>query len=165
MRHLLIEPELALTDYRWHGCTPLFVRILSLFSYRRCVTVDRNRQQLQIDTRWLWFLRSSRSVAFARIERLVCEAQALPTGFPLWRAFVMERPLVETDVAFYFVALKMRDSGDEIPLFTVIESLPADGDGLQVLAGDADEPRIGDEGVTHLIAQLQTYLGLNKDRR
>jgi hypothetical protein len=160
----LIEPELVLTDYRWHGCTPLFVRILWLFSYRRCVTVDRNRALVEIETRWLWFLRSSRSVAFARIERLVCEAQSLPTGFPLWRAFALDRPLIETEVAFYCLALKMRDSGDEIPLFTVLESLPTDGGSLERLAGDTSGPRIGDEGTTRLMAQLQDYLGLKKGR-
>ena len=162
MRHLLIEPELTLTDYRWHGCTPLFVRILWLHSYRRCVTVDRNRGEVVIDTRWLWFLRTTRSVAFARIERLVCSAQALPTGFALWRAFAMERPIVDTEVAFYFVALKTRDSAEEIPLFTVVESLPGDDSGIERLAGDACGPRIGDEGSTRLMAQLRDYLGLNK---
>ena len=165
MRHLLIEPEVELTDYRWHGCTPLAVRILWLFSYRRCVTVDRRRGHVCIDTRRFWFFSKAQIVDAGRVTRIVCQAQALPTGFPLWRLFAVDRSMVNSDVAFYYVALRLRDSSDEVPLFTVIESLPATVGPLTRLTGGSDGNRIGDEGATRLLTQLRDYLGLAKRRQ
>ena len=164
MHHLLIEPELKLTDYSWHGCTPLAVRILWLFSYRRCVTVDRRVGQVRIETRRFWFASSTRTFKTDKVAGIVCRAQALPTGFPLWRALALDRPLVDTDVAFYYVALRLRDSADEVPLFTVVESLPVADGPLTRLTGESDGDRIGDEGTTRLLSQLREYLGLAKGR-
>ena len=164
MRHLLIEPELELTEYRWHGCTPLTVRILWLFSYRRCVTVDRRVGQVRIDTRRFWFFSSTQIVDAKNVARIVCRAQAVPTGFPLWRVFAA-RSMVNSDVAFYCVALRLRDSTEEVPLFTVIESLPVTDGVLTRLTGASDGDRIGDEGATRLVAQLRDYLGLTQERQ
>jgi hypothetical protein len=162
LHHLLIEPEIELTDYRWQGCTPLPVRILWLFSYRRTVTIDRRLGAVRIETRRFWILSSTHIINTDRVAGLVCRAQALPTGFPLWRVFTLERSLVDADVAFYFVALRLRDSGDEVPLFTVIESLPTQDGPLTRLTGVSDDNRIGDEGTTRLLKQLGDYLGLTK---
>lgn len=165
MRHLLIEPELKLTDYSWHGCTPLAVRMLWLFSYRRCVTVDRRVGQVRIETRRFWFASSTRILRTDQVAGIACRAQALPTGFPLWRIFAQGRPMLDTDVAFYFVALRLRDSADEVPLFTVLESLPVEDGPFTQLTGDSDGDRIGDEGATRLLTQLREYLGLAKGRQ
>jgi hypothetical protein len=165
LRHLLIEPELALTEHRWHGCTPLALRVLSLFSYRRCVTVDRVRREVRIATRRFWFFSHIRKVRLDEVERLVCRAQAMPTGFPLWRVFsIGGGPMVDSDIAFYYFALRLRQSSEEVPLFTVLESLPVEDDWMTRVTGESDGDRIGDEGATHLLDQLREYLGLEKGR-
>lgn len=164
LRHLLIEPELEMTDDRWHGCTPLALRILWLLSYRRCVTVDRAAGQVRIDTRRFWFVASTRIIRVDSVARVVCSAQAMPTGLQPWRLFT-SRSMVDADVAFYYVALVLRDGREEIPLFTLIESLPAEDGVLTRLSGDSDGNRIGDEGATRLVTQLQDYLGLARVRR
>jgi len=158
VHHLLIEPELQESENRWIGTTPLFVRVLWLFSYRRSVTVDRRSRQVRIDTRRFWLAESTRIVPLARIERLVCEAQALPTGFSLWRFFITAGSGLSTDLAMYYVALRLRDDAEEVPLFTLIESLPGDGGALERLAGVDDDDRIGDEGTTRFLAELRQYL-------
>ena len=165
MHHLLIEPEIELTDYRWQGSTPLAARILWLFSYRRTVTIDRRLGHVRIETRRFWILSSTQIINIDRVARLMCRAQALPTGFPLWRLFASDGSMIDTDVAFYCVALRLRDSGDEVPLFTVIESLPVRDGLLTRLTGTSDDNRIGDEGTTRLLEQLRDYLGLAKGRQ
>jgi hypothetical protein len=164
LRHLLIEPEIKLTDYRWEGSTPLSVRLLWFFSYRRTVTVDRRLGVVRIETRRFWVLSSTQIINTDRVARLVCHAQAMPTGFPFWRVFATDRAMVNTDIAFYFVALRLRDSADEVPLFTVIESLPVKDGPMTGLAGESDGNRIGDEGATRLLTQLRDYLGLGQGR-
>jgi hypothetical protein len=160
VRHLLIEPELRQSEDRWTATTPLIARALWLFSYRRRVTIDRRRGQLRIDTWRFWLAASTRVVPIARIERIVCEAQALPTGFSLLRFFYGPGLGFSTDLAMYYIALRLRDDGTELPLFTLIESQPADDGVLARLTGAADETRTGDEGVARFLTELHTCLGL-----
>jgi len=162
--HLLIEPELARSEHRLTATTPLFVRALYLFSYRRLVTIDRRLEHVRIDTRRFWLAENTRIVALASIERVVCEAQALPTGFSLWRFFYSQDSGLSTDLAMFYIALRLRDARGEVPLFTLIESQPGDGTLLERLAGDADDVRVGDEGVTRFLAELNDALGLPRRR-
>ena len=164
LRHLLNEPELELTDDRWHGCTPLAARALWLFSYRRCVTVSRSAGLVRIDTRRFWVMTSTRTIRIEDIARIVCRAQGLPTVWRPWYALA-GGSMVDSDVALYYVALSLRRTEEEVPLFTLLESLPMPDGVVTKLTGGSDGDRVGDEGVARLVTQLHDYLGLPIGRR
>lgn len=169
MSHLLIRPDTARSERKWHGCTPRIARALSLYSWRRCVTVDRGLRHVLIETSWLWFGRHTRVVSFDRIARVVCRAQALPTGFSIRRFFSNRDSGVLAEVAFFFIALELKDSTEEVPLCTLLESVPRERGPLRRLLaavdGSDDGPaRIGDEGMSAVMHELREYLGLIRRR-
>jgi hypothetical protein len=157
MDPLRLTPKLDVTADRVSGCTPWLARLLWLFSYGRCVAVDRRARHVRIVTRRLWAWRSERVVRFEHIGRIVYRAQALPS-FSLWRFFMSDSA---TDCAFFLISLALKDRGDELPLFMIWEEQPHKTGWLDRLAGaGADETRIGDEAATSIVALLREYIGV-----
>jgi len=155
----MIAPQLLVTADRIHGCTPWLVRLLSLFSFGRCVTVDRRRQHVIITMQVLWW-RRTRVVPREGILRIAYRAQAIPVFAP-WRYLSLEES-GHSDSALFFICLELTDRS-ELPLFTVWERQPRDPDWLDRLAGmPVSAPRIGDEEAGRIVGLLQEYLGLTE---
>jgi hypothetical protein len=157
MDTLRLMPKLAVTPDRVSGCTPWLARLLWLFSYARCVAVDRRARQVRIMTRRVWVWRSERVVSFEHIGRIVFRAQALPS-FSLWR-YLWSGP-DDSDSAFFLISLALKDR-DELPLFMVWEEQPHKIGWLDQLAGGStDESPIGDEAAVSIVTLLREYIGV-----
>lgn len=156
MDSLRLTPKLLVTPDRLSGCTPWLAQLLWLFSYARCVSVDRHRRQVRIVTRRLWIWSSERVVSFDEIGRIVFRAQAVPS-LSLWRFLLSNSSSAES--AFFLISLALK-SENELPLFMVWEEQPRGSGWLERLAGaPADEARIGDEAASAIVALLREYIG------
>lgn len=156
MDSLRLTPKLLVTPDRLSGCTPWVAQLLWLFSYARCVSVDRQRRQVRIVTRRLWIWSSERVVSFDEIGRIVFRAQAVPS-LSLWRSLLSTSSCAES--AFFLISLALK-SENELPLFMVWEEQPHKSGWLERLAGaGTDEARIGDEAASAIVTLLREYIG------
>ncbi len=158
MNHLYLAPNFKVSADHLHGCTPWLVRLLWLFSYRRCVTIYRPLSLLKIATcRW-WLWRKIRHVRFDQVSRIVYRAQAIPS-LSVWRYLSLAESDT-SDSALFMISLALKD-GEELPLFTVWEQQPWPSDWLDNLAGDrVAAPEIGDEAAGSVVELLRRYLGV-----
>jgi hypothetical protein len=160
---LRIAPNIEVKPDHIHGCTAFPAQLLVLFAYRRCVTVDRQRQQVLVRTRWFWFWHSSRSIPFDRVSRIIYRAQGLPS-------LSLARYLMSSDVcdsAFFLISIAVKDAvkdrhaHDELTLFTVWEQQPRERDWIDKLAGVRSNPdSLGDECAGAIVDLLREYLGV-----
>jgi hypothetical protein len=161
---LRLQTRLEVTADRLRGCTPWAARLLWLCSFEQCVTIDRRARSVTVETRRLWVRRSRRSIPFEAVARIVYRAQAIPGLSPsrllLWLLWWGDPG--EADSAFFFVSLALRDTLEELPLFTVWESQPRPTDWLDRLAGGPEpDPRLlGDESAGSIVDLLHRYLGV-----
>ena len=153
----MLVPKLNVTPDRIQGCAPLLVRMLTLFSFSRCVAVNRRLRHVIIESRHLWLWRRTRVVSFDRIARIEYRAQAVPALSP-WRYLSLSES-GHSDSALFFISLVLENDGGEFLLFTVWERQPRERDWLDRLAGVPREaPRIGDESAGRIVALLRDYL-------
>lgn len=158
MNHLFLAPKLEISPDRLHGCTPWLMRLLWLFSYRRCVTVSRRLSHLIISTRRLWLWHKTRLIRFDQVSRIVYRAQEIPT-LNFWRYLSFDDSEI-SDSALFMISLALKD-GTEEPLFTVWEQEPLPGDWLDALAGEpATAAEIGDEAAGTVVELLRRYMGV-----
>jgi hypothetical protein len=162
---LRVAPNIEVESDRVHGCTPWAAQLLVLFSYSRCVTINRRQQQVLVTTRWFWFWVSARRIPFDRVSRIIYRAQGLPSFSP-WR-YLFQPTADLSDSAFFLISIAIkaaasdRRSTDELTLFTVWEQQPRDADWLDKLAGLQQNPyRIGDECSGAIVDILHEYLGV-----
>jgi hypothetical protein len=158
MNHLYLAPRFEVSAGRLHGCTPWFARLLWLFSYCRCLTVNRRLSRLTISTRRLWLWRTIRRIRFDEVSRIVYRAQALPSLNPL--RYLSFDDSDASDSAFFLISLALKDSAEELPLFTVWEQQPHADDWLDDLAGNHAVPEIGDEAAGTVVRLLHEYIGV-----
>lgn len=157
MNHLYLAPSFEVTAHRLHGCTPWLARLLWLLSYCRCVTVDRRLGRMTIATRRLWLWRTVRRIRLDQVSRIVYRAQALPSLNPL--RYLSFNDSDASDSAFFLISLALKDSADELPLFTIWEQQPRDADWLDELAGLRAVPEVGDEAAGRVVELLHKYIG------
>ena len=159
MNHLSVAPHFELSTERLHGCTPWLARILWLFSYCRCVTVSRSLSQLVIRTRWLWVWRQIRIIRFEQVSRIIFRAQAIPT-LDFWR-YLSLGSAPTSDSALFLISLALKGSTEELPLFTIWEQQPDEGDALDDPAADpVQAAEIGDEVAGRVVTLLSKYIGV-----
>ncbi len=77
---LSIAPAVRETRGQLRARTNLLWQLLSLFSYRREVVVDRKSRYVSIATRRLWFLADDRAIPFRSIERIDYGFKSMPTS-------------------------------------------------------------------------------------
>jgi hypothetical protein len=158
MNHLYLAPRFEVSADGLHGCTPWPVRLLSLFSFCRCVTVSRRLNHVIIATRWLWLWHRSRLIRFDQVSRIIYRAQAIPS-LNFWRYLSLDDSAM-SDSALFMISLSLKHSEEELPLFTVWEEQPTgESDWLDELAGDrAQTPEVGDEAAESVVETLQKFL-------
>ena len=155
----MLVPLLEVTDERIHGCAPRLVRMLTLFSFSRCVAVNRRLRHVIVETRRLWWLRTRKVVDFQQIEHIVYRAQLMP-AFNLRLSSAGERPS-GSQSAVFFIGLALKETSDEVHLFTVWERQPGSATLVDILAGvQRDDARVGDEASVRIVTLLQEYLGV-----
>jgi hypothetical protein len=155
----LLVPVLNVTADRIQGCAPWLVRMLTLFSFSRCVAVDRRLRHVIVETRHLWWWRRTHLVGFDRIERIVYRAQLMPS-FSL-RFTSSEQEPSGRQAAVFFIGLALRDARQELHLFTVWERQPGSPGLLESLAGMRHEStQVGDEASVRIATLLHEYLGV-----
>jgi hypothetical protein len=166
MTLLRIAPNIEVGSDRVHGCTPWVARLLVLFFYSRCVTINRRSQQVHIATRWFWFWRSERTIPFTRVSRIIYRAQALPSASP-FRYLSLLGNSDTSDSAFFLIAIAIkaaaedRRSTDELTLFSVWEQQPRESDWVDRLAGiNQDSRSTGDECSGAIVDIVHEYLGV-----
>lgn len=159
---LRVAPNIEVKPDHIHGCTAFAAQLLVLFTYRRCVTVDRHRQQVLVTTRWFWFWHSSQSIPFDRVSHIIYRAQGLPSLSPA-------RYLTSSDVcdsAFFLISIAVKDAAEdrhaheELTLFTVWEQQPRERDWIDKLAGIRSNASLGDECAGAIVDLLREYLGV-----
>lgn len=120
---LSIAPDVSIDDLdRLVARSALLVRLLTLFSYVRTVTVDHKRRVAHLETRFFWVLTSKRAIRFDEISHLSYAYSSLPTSFG-WMG-------VNDRVEDFRVGFVMHD-GSEQHLFT----FAGEGQGATGLAG------------------------------
>jgi len=154
MDTLRLTPKLLVTPDRVSGCTPWLAQLLWLFSYARCVSVDRRSRQVRIVTRRLWVWSSERTVSFDHVGRILFRAQAVPS-LSLFRLLLSAS---SAESAFFLISLGLKNE-NELPLFMVWEEQPRESGWLDRLAGAGDEARIGDEAASSIVTLLREYIG------
>jgi hypothetical protein len=143
MNALRLVPVVTAEGNHLRGQTARFARLLWLFSYVRSVDVDRNRRRITVRTTWLWVFHREQVVGFDQVQRIVCQAQGLPS-----------------ESALFLISLAL-EGGDELSLFTVWEQQPRERDWLDELAGEPrSDLRVGDEAAVSIIDLLREYLGV-----
>jgi len=151
-----LAPRFSVTADRLHGCTNWVARLLTLFSYGRCVSVNKRLRHLIVSTQRLWILHDVRVINFDRISRIVYRAQALPSLAP-WR-YWEDAPT--SGWAFFVVGLALKDEPAEVQLFTLWQAQPHRPDLLDRLAGETDSDHYtGDEAACSLINTLMQLTG------
>ena len=158
MNHFYLAPKFEVSAHRLHGCTHWFARLLWLFSYCRCVTVERRLSRLTISTRRLWLWRRNRRIRFDQVSRIVYRAQGIPT-LNVFR-YLSFANSDTSDSALFLISLALKDRGEELPLFTIWEAQPHDRDWLDRLAGNPALPEVGDEAAGTVVELLQEYIGV-----
>ena len=159
---LSITPNVEVQADSVHACTSRLARLVWLFSYSHCVTVQRHLERVVISTRWLWLWQRVRVVPFERISRIIYRAQTLPS-LAFWR-YLSLADSGASESAFFLISIALKresNSNDwtEVPLFTVWEELPRERDWLDRLAGAPDdEGLIGDESPRAIVEILREYL-------
>ncbi len=79
---LSIAPDVSIDDLdRLIATSAMLVQLLTLFSYARAVTVDRQRRVISVETRFLWFARTTKTLRFDEVSHLSYEYSSLPTSF------------------------------------------------------------------------------------
>jgi len=156
-----IAPNVEVQTDSVHACTPWLARWLWLFSYCRCVTVQRHLERVVISTRRFWFWQRVRVVSFDNISRIIYRAQTLPS-LAFWRYLSLDDSAA-SDSAFFLISLALKSDSNgysaELPLFTVWEDLPRERDWLDKLAGVPDnDGLIGDESPRAIVEILRVYL-------
>ena len=163
-RNCLLVPKLDVSADRIQGCAPLLVRILTLFSFSRCVAVNRRLRHVIVETRHLWWLRRTRLVDFDRIERIVYRAQLMPS-FDLLPISSEVNSQNRQQSAVFFIGLALKHAGEEVHLFTVWERQPGSPSVLDSLAGvPRGASRVGDEASVRIVTLLREYLGVSVSR-
>ena len=163
MDFLRVAPKIEVNSDQVHGCTAALARLLVLFAYVRCVTVDRHRQQIKVTTWWFWLWKVERVIPFERVGRIIYRAQGLPSLSPA-------RYLRTTDVcdsAFFLISIAIKASADdrhpreELTLFSVWEQQPRRLDWIDRFAGvRTNHTRVGDETAGAIVDVLREYLGV-----
>jgi hypothetical protein len=157
MELLRLAPSIDIGKGRLEACTSGFAQLLWLYSYCRCISIDRERRQIAIRTRRLWCWRRLRVVGFDQVSRILYRAQGLPALSP-WRLL---SPDANADSAVFFVSLALKHERHELPLFVVWQQQPRPADWLDRLAGGAPPAAaIGDEAAGQVVALLHEYLGV-----
>ena len=133
--------------------------MLTLFSFSRCVSVNRRLRHVIVETRHFWWWRRTHVVGFNRIERIVYRAQLMPS-FSL-RLISSGAKVNERQSAVFFIGLALKDASRELHLFTVWERQPGSPGLLDSLAGErCDNTRVGDEESVRIVTLLREYLGV-----
>lgn len=144
-------PNLDVTDDRIRGCVPLWLRTVTLFSFDRCVEVNRGLRRVTVQTQHLWLWRRSRTVSFDQVTRIVYRATLMP-GFT--------QQFFDGEWAVFFIGLALQGTHDELQLFSVWESQPQAPDALDALRGVRKGIRVGDEEGARIVTLLREYLGV-----
>jgi len=159
MPALALTPRFLISADRMHGCTPWLARLFTLFSYGRCVSINKNLKHLVVATRKFWISQDVRIINFDRISHIVYRAQSLPSLAP-WR-YLADADAYRSGWAFFIVALALKDDDQEVQLFTIWQAPPRESDLLDRLAGDSDlDQDVGDEAATRLIESLSSMTGV-----
>ncbi len=65
-----MTPKVWLEDKTLNSRTSLIHQIICLFSYLRTVEVDGKLRRIDISTRWLWWIKSEKTIPFDRIDTI-----------------------------------------------------------------------------------------------
>jgi hypothetical protein len=155
MPELAIAARFTVSTDRLRGCTPWLTQLLWLYSYCRCVVVNRRQQHLIVSTRRCWLFSHVRCVPFSEVTRIVYRAQRMPSLSPL-RNLLEDGP---ADWAVFFISLGLKQ-GPELPLFTVWQRQTLTPEWLQRLAGERPALELGDEAASDLVELLHRYIGV-----
>lgn len=156
MPTLTVAPRFSITENRLQGCTSWFLRALTLFSYGRCLSVNKRLGHLIVSTRRAWLHTDIRVIGFDSIDYIVYRAQALPSLFP-WHYLSDDG---SAGWAFFIVSLALKGEEDEVPLFTLWQSQPRSPDLIDKMMGDEDTDKfLGDESARTLIDSLHSLTG------
>jgi hypothetical protein len=155
MARLALAPAFSVTADRLHGCTPWLARLLTLFSYGRCLSVNKPLGHLIVTTRRYWFSRQTRVIGFDRISHIVYRAQVLPSLAPWRYLYGGDR----SGWAFFIVALALKDEAEEVQLFTLWQAQPRTADWLDRIAGVDVDKSVGDESARSFIELLTEMTG------
>ncbi len=159
MRALVFAPQIEVTDSRFVGRSSLTARVLWLYSFDRCVTLDRERRLVTIATTRFWLWRSERRIPFDRVGRIILRAQST-SGLGLLGLLTLGIA-AGIDGALFLISLGLNDGRDELFLFTIWEEQGGDDGVVAALAGDRDpEPRLGDERAGDVIGRLREFLAV-----
>jgi hypothetical protein len=157
MELLRLAPTINIGNGRLEACTSGFAQLLWLYSYCRCVRIERERRQITILTRRLWCWRRLRVVGFDHVSGILYRAQGLPALSP-WRLLSLDS---NPDSALFFISLALRHERHEVPLFMVWQQQPRPADWLDRLAGGAaPAAAIGDEAAGRVVSLLREYIGV-----
>ena len=148
-----------MTGDRLIGRASRTARVLWLYAFDRCVTLDRRRRLVTIVTTHFWRWRRERRVPFDQVERIVLRAQSL-SGLGLWTLLSLGvAPAL--DGGLFLISLGLRDDAGELFLFTVWEQQGGGSDLMAAMAGERDQdPRLGDERAGEVIGRLREFLGV-----
>ena len=156
---LSLKPRIWREGGRIRLRTGLLLQALSLFSWRRRVTIDPGAQTVTVETRYLWGLQRRRAVPFSSVEYIDYGFGSLMTGWSLWSG-------TTDQVESFSVALVLKGSGERVTLakfrgegsrMTGWSGVLLGGDDLVDWSGDQEEA--SRSFVRTLQAILQVPLG------
>lgn len=66
----MMAPVIWTEDNSLYSRTPLFKRIVTLFSFNHAVEADGKNRVIHLSTRWFWFFNSELTIPFDRIDTI-----------------------------------------------------------------------------------------------
>jgi len=155
---LAIKPAVSVEGDLLRARTALVAQFLTLFSYCRRVFVDRAREKVGVETKYLWFFRSRRMIPFAEVAYIDMSFSSMGTSWG-WSSDGHGA----TDQVEKFTVSLFLDSNEEVRLFSFVgEGACQTGWSGALFGGDSLVDYAGDqEGAARQFARaLKEFIGV-----
>jgi len=151
---LSLSPKTRKIGRRLTSRTNFLLRLLTLLSYDRVVTIDGARGEVVIDTTWLWFFKRQKKIPFTRIAAVLYNLRTFGTDWGFFTGFTDQ---YET----YAVGLNLQSPHEDVELAAFRGEGSVSTGTTGVLLGDDIVDFSGDQEDTSrgFVEQLREIVG------
>lgn len=128
-KFLAIKPEVSVEGDKLIACSSLAFKLITLFTYITCVTVDKRINFVTIEKRYVWFFTSKQIIHFNNIKKIAYTYGGYMTDFN-------SRLQKSDEIDEFTVSLELVRPPSSVKLFSFIGEGAVDTGITGVLLGD-----------------------------